>query len=313
MSDEEELVRQTAREFARNEIEPVALEYERSGTYPRDLIGEAAAVGLTAPSLPVEYGESGFGPVGRATIFDELHRADPGIAESITAATSGCGVITENGSEEQAGRYVEPAAFGRDCHGRRDDRTARGRTSRTSGRPPDARATSTSSTATKCSSPTVASPTRSSCTPGRAMSTPPHRGISAFVLNADYDGIDRTKMDIYLGPSTVDLGQRFLDEVRVPADALIGEEDEGFYYAMEMMDESRPEVAASAIGAARGAIDRATDYVRDRDAFDRNVVDYQSAHHRIADPETRLEAAKSLTYETAREMENGTLEGCRKL
>ena len=130
-SDEEEFVRQTAREFARNEIEPVALEYERSGTYPRDLISEAAEVGLTAPSLPVEYGESGFGPVGRATIFDELHRADPGIAESITAATSGCGVITENGSEKQAGRYVEPAAFGRDCHGRRDDRTARGRTSRT--------------------------------------------------------------------------------------------------------------------------------------------------------------------------------------
>jgi alkylation response protein AidB-like acyl-CoA dehydrogenase len=94
----------------------------------------------------------------------------------------------------------------------------------------------------------------------------------------------------------------------VPADALIGEKDEGFYYAIEMMNESRPEVAASAIGAARGAIDRATDYVRDRDAFDRNVVDYQSAHHRIADPETRLEAARSLTYETARETENGTPE-----
>ena len=69
----------------------MVLEYERSGTYSRDLIGEAAEVGLTAPSLPVEYGGSG---------FDELHRADPGIAESVTAATFGCGVITENGSEE---------------------------------------------------------------------------------------------------------------------------------------------------------------------------------------------------------------------
>ena len=98
----------------------------------------------------------------------------------------------------------------------------------------------------------------------------------------------------------------------MPADALIGEKDESFYYAIEMMNGRRPEVAASAIGAARGAIDRATDYVRDRDAFDRNVVDYQSAHHRIADPETRLEAARSLTYETARETENGTLEGRRK-
>ena len=82
---------------------------------------------------------------------------------------------------------------------------------------------------------------------------PPHRDISAFVLDADHDRIDRTRTDIYLRPSTVDFGQIFLDEVRVPADALIGEEGEGFYYAMEMMDESCPEVAASAIGAARGA------------------------------------------------------------
>jgi len=311
-SDEEEFVRQTAREFARNEIEPVALEYERAGTYPRDLISEAAEVGLTAPSLPVEYGGSGFGPVGVAIVFDELHRADPGIAESITAATFGCGVIAENGSEEQARRYVEPAASGEIV-------TATAMTEPRGG----SDFANIETTARREGDEYVLDGDKVFITNGSVADAivvyartsdvdPPHRGISAFVLDADHDGIDRTKMDGYLGPSTVDLGQIFLNEVRVPADALIGEEDEGFYYAMETMNESRLEVAASAIGAARGALDRATDYVRDRDAFDRKVADYQSVRHRIADLETRLEAARSLTYETAREMENDTLDGRRK-
>lgn len=312
LTEEEEFVRQTAREFARNEIEPVAVEYERSGTFPRDLISEAAEVGLTAPSIPVEYGGSGFGAVAQALVFEELHRADPGIAESVTASTFGCGVIAENGSERQAKRFVEPAATGEIV-------TATAMTEPRGG----SDFANIETTARREGDEYVLNGDKVFITNGSVADAivvyartsdvePPHRGISAFVVDADHEGIDRTKMEGYLGPATVDLGQVFLNDVRVPDDALIGAEDEGFYYAMETMNESRLEVAASAIGAARGALDRATDYVQDRDVFDRKVADYQSVRHRIADLETRLQAARSLTYETAREMQNGSLESARK-
>jgi len=312
LTEEEEFVRQTAREFARNEIEPVALEYERAGTFPRDLISEAAEVGLTAPELPVEYGGSGFDAVTQALVFEELHRVDPGIAESVTASTFGCGVIAENGSDEQARRYVEPAASGEIV-------TATAMTEPRGG----SDFANIETRAERDGDEYVLNGDKVFITNGSVADAivvyartsdvePAHRGISAFVVDADQEGIDRTKMDGYLGPSTVDLGQVFFNDVRVPAEALIGEEDEGFYYAMETMNESRLEVAASAIGAARGALDHATDYVSERDVFGQKVADYQSVRHGIADLETKLQAARSLVYDTAREMENGTLESARK-
>lgn len=311
-TEEEEFIRQTAREFAREEVEPVALEHERADRYPRDLVRDAAQVGLTAPSLPVEYGGSGFGPVAQCIVFDELHRADPGIAESVTASTFGCEVIAENGSEEQATSYVEPAANGEII-------TATAMTEPRGG----SDFANIESTATRDGDSYVLEGDKVFITNGSVADAivvyartsdvdPPHRGISAFVVEADDPGVDQTKMDGYLGPSTVDIGQVFLNDVRVPAKARIGEEDEAFYYAMETMNQSRLEVAASAIGAARGALDRATAYVDDRDAFGQKVAEYQSVRHRLADLETKLQAARSLTFETARQMEAGPLESGRK-
>lgn len=312
LTEEEEFIRQTAREFAEEEIEPVALEHERAGTYPRELVRAAAEVGLTAPSLPVEYGGSGFGPVAQCIVFEELHHVDPGIAESVTASTFGCEVIAENGSAEQARKYVEPAARGEII-------TATAMTEPRGG----SDFANIETTATWDGDGYVLNGDKVFITNGSIADVivvyartsdvdPPHRGISAFIVDADNPGVEQTKMDGYLGPSTVDIGQVFLNDAKVPADAVVGEEDRAFYYAMETMNQSRLDVAASAIGAARGALDRAIGYVEDRDAFDQKVAEYQSVRHRIADLETRLQAARSLTYEAAREMEDGTLEGGKK-
>ena len=311
-SDEEQFVRRTAREFAEEEIRPVALEYERAGKFPRDLVEKAAEVGLTSPSLPVEYGGGGFGTVAQVIVYEELHRVDPGIAESVTASTFGCEIIASDGTEEQAMAYVKPAAKGKLVTG----------TAMTEPRGGSDFA-NIESTAERDGDEWVLNGDKVFITNGSVADVlvvfartsdvdPPHRGISAFVVETDRDGLDRTRMEGYLGPATVDLGQIFLDDVRIPADALIGEEDEGFYHAMETMNESRMEVAASAIGAARGALNRAIDYIEDRQAFGNRVADYQAIRHRVAGLETRLQAARALTYETAREIETGTLESREK-
>lgn len=312
LSEEERFIRRTARELAREEIEPVALEYEREGRFPRDLIRKAAEVGLTSPALPEEYGGSGFGLVAQTIINEELHRADPGIAESVMASTFGCEVIASNGTDEQAEAYVRPAAEGEIVTG----------TAMTEPRGGSDFANIETS-ASKDGDDYVLSGDKVFITNGSVADAlvvfartshtdSPHRGISAFIVDTDTDGLGQQAMDGYLGPSTVDLGQIFLDDVRVPEDALIGEEDEGFYYAMETMNESRVDVAAASIGAARGALDYAIDYVTDREAFDERVADYQAIRHHLAELETRLEAARSLTFDTAREIDSGTLDSHRR-
>lgn len=308
LSEEEQFIRRTAREFAAEEIEPVAVEYERDGRFPRDVIERAAEVGLTSPSLPAEYGGGGLGAVSNVIVFEELHRADPGIAESVTASTFGCDVIAANGTEDQAERFVVPATSGEIVTG----------TAMTEPRGGSDFANIETS-AERVDDGYVLNGDKVFITNGSVAdvlvvfartseTSPPHRGISAFVVETDRTGVDRSRMAGYLGPATVDIGQVFLDDVRVPTEALIGEEDEGFYYAMETMNDSRLEVAASAIGAARGALDRAIAYASDREVFGEAVADYQANRHRIAELETRLRGARSLTYETARDMEADALE-----
>jgi alkylation response protein AidB-like acyl-CoA dehydrogenase len=241
-----------------------------------------------------------------------LHRIDPGIAESVTASTFGCEVIAENGSKNQANMYVEPAASGEII-------TATAMTEPRGG----SDFANIETDAARDGAEYVLNGDKVFITNGSLADAivvytrtddadPPHRGISAFVVESDNSGVDQTKMEGYLGPSTVDIGQVFLNDVRVPVKARIGEEDQAFYYAMETMNQSRLDVAASAISAARGALNRAIACIKDRDAFGQTVAKYQSVRHRLADLETRLQAARSLTYETAREMEDGALESGQK-
>lgn len=308
LSNEEQLIRNTAREFAEEEIEPNALEYERAAEYPRDLVEEAAAVGLTSPMLPPEYGGGGFGLTANLLIHEELHRADPGIAESVTASTFGVDIVAEHGTDAQAERYVEPAARG-------DIVTATAMTEPRGG----SDFANIETSAERDGDEYVLNGDKVFITNGSVAdaiivfartsdTSPPHRGISAFVVEADNENLDRNRFPGYLGPGTVDIAQLLFDDVRVPADALVGEKDKAFYYAMETMDESRLEVAAGSIGAARGALDIAKEYIQERDAFDRRVADYQAIRHELADLETQLEAARALVYDTARKYDNDNLE-----
>jgi alkylation response protein AidB-like acyl-CoA dehydrogenase len=132
---------------------------------------------------------------------------------------------------------------------------------------------------------------------------PPHRGISSFIVESGTEGFRQLELEEFVGPGAMSLGRLELNDARVPADALVGEEGDGFYQAMRTMNGSRLEIAASSIGAARGALDRTIEYISDREAFGEPVAERQAVRHRIADYEARLEAVRSLTYETARNLE----------
>ncbi|WP_311172877.1 acyl-CoA dehydrogenase family protein [Halobellus ordinarius] len=303
LSDAESELRDRAASFAEERIEPAAVEHERSGTHPTEIVKAAAREGLTTSALPAEYGGGGLGVTGSLLVREELYAADPGIAEAITGSMFGCEIIAEDGTDEQAERWVRPVTNGEmitgaamtEPRGGSDFANIETRAERDgdeyvldgekifigNGHIADA----------------VLVFARTSDT------DPPHRGISSFVVEADTDGFHREELDNYVGPGAMALGELHLDSARVPVEARIGDEGDGFYQAMRTMNGSRLEIAASSVGAARGALDRTIDYISDRETFGKPVKDRQAVRHRIANYEARLEALRTFTYKTARDLE----------
>ena len=303
LSDAESELRERAASFADERVEPSAVEHERTGKHPTDIVRAAAREGLTTSSLPAEYGGGGLGITGSLLVREELYAADPGIAEAITGSMFGCEIIAEDGSEEQAERWVRPVSNGEvitgaamtEPRGGSDFANIETRARRDgdeyvldgnkifigNGHIADA----------------VLVFARTSDT------DPPHRGISSFIVEAGTDGFHREEVEGYVGPGAMALGELTLEGVRVPVEARVGEEGDGFYQAMRTMNGSRLEIAASSIGAARGALDHAIEYISDRETFGKPVKDRQAVRHRIANYEARIEALRTFTYKTARDLE----------
>jgi alkylation response protein AidB-like acyl-CoA dehydrogenase len=303
LSDAESELRERATSFADERVEPSAVEHERTGKHPTDIVRAAAREGLTTSSLPAEYGGGGLGITGSLLVRQELYAADPGIAEAITGSMFGCEIIAEDGSEEQAERWVRPVSNGEvitgaamtEPRGGSDFANIETRARRDgneyvldgnkifigNGHIADA----------------VLVFARTSDT------DPPHRGISSFIVEAGTDGFHREEVEGYVGPGAMALGELTLEGVRVPVEARVGEEGDGFYQAMRTMNGSRLEIAASSIGAARGALDHAIEYISDRETFGKPVKDRQAVRHRIANYEARIEALRTFTYKTARDLE----------
>ncbi len=303
LSEAESELRATAAEFAANEVEPAALEHERENRHPRDIVRKAAEKGLTSAALPAEYGGGGMGITGNLVVREELYAADPGIAEAITGSMFGCEIIAAEGTEEQAERWVRPVTNGEFITGAAMTEPSGG-----------SDFANTQTRAVRDGDEYVLNGEKIFIGNGpiadavlvfarTADTDPPHRGISSFIVESGTDGFRQLELEEFVGPGAMSLGRLELDDARVPVDALVGEEGDGFYQAMRTMNGSRLEIAASSIGAARGALDRTIEYITEREAFGDPVSERQAVRHRIAGYEARLEAVRSLTYETARDLE----------
>lgn len=308
LTDEEEFVRRLVVEFVENEVTPIATEYEQEERFPWKIIEKAGESDLTAPTLPERYGGADLDLTAALIINEEFHRADPGIAETVTSVTFGCESILSNGTEEQKEQYVSAAADGRIITGLAMTEPSAG-----------SDFSNIQATAERDESEYVLNGEKVFISNGSVAdvlivfartSTPdkPHRGISSFIVETETAGLDQQSMEGYVGPATTDLGQIFMDDVRVPVENRLGEEGEGFYQAMEFLDEARLEVAASAIGSAQGALDLITDYITERRQFGEPIASNQAIRHRVADLASRIETVRAFVYQTGRAVEEETLE-----
>jgi len=296
---EQQLLRRTIREFADAEIRPHVAEWDEAQTFPATLVAQLASVGLMGIEVPEADGGAGLSPIDYCICIEELARVDPSIALSV-AAHNGLAIahLARFGSAGQRAKYLRPLAEGRVLGGWALTEAGSGS---------DAAAMRT--TARRDGDQWVVSGTKQFITHGRlaglvvviAVTDPAKRthGMSAFVVPRETPGLRAGRKENKLGMRASDTSEVVFEDCRVPADALIGQEGEGFIQTMQVLDGGRVGIAALAVGLAQGAYDAAMAHALTRRQFGRPIAEFQAIRWKMADMATRLEAARWLTYRAA--------------
>jgi len=301
LSDEHEAIRRAVRDFAENEIEPVAAEHDREKKYPEEIRKQAAEYDFVGAGIPTEYGGPGMDMLGSVIVTEELWRADPGIGSAVGSASFGTNMLVEFGDEWMKEEWLPPIAAGEAVSASAISEPAHG-----------SNVAGMETAAEKDGDEWVIDGNKMWITNGTvadvaiimAKTSPGegHRGITAFLVPTDTEGFTAEKIDNKLGIRASDLAELILEDVRVPEDNVVGEVDQGFYQLMEFFANGRAGVAAQAVGAAQGALDAATEYATEREQFDQKISEFQAIQHKIAEMATKVEAARALTYRAATEV-----------
>jgi alkylation response protein AidB-like acyl-CoA dehydrogenase len=301
LTEEQEMIRDAAREFAQKEIVPVAARYDETGEFPVETIRMAGELGFMGIEVPEEYGGSGMDAVGYALLMEEIAAADAAHSTIVSVNNSlYSNGILEFGTEEQKQKYVTPVASGEVIG-------AYALTEPQSGS--DASNMKTRAVLSEDGSHYVINGKKSWITSGPVAryivvfaTTDPDagaKGISCFMIDTEKDGFHRGKMEPKLGIRASATCEIELTDYRCPVEDRIADEGMGFRIAMTILDAGRIGIAAQAVGIARAAYEASLEYVRERKAFGSAIGEFQMIQAKIADMKTRLEAARLLTLRAA--------------
>lgn len=307
LSDEQKAFRAVMRDFAEDQIAPRAAEVDASGEYPWDNFKACNQMELPALGIPEAYGGAGADNVTQAIMVEELARVCG--STSLMLAINGLSTkpIINWASEELKSRYLPRIASGEIqgsyCLSEADAGSD---------------VASMKTKATRDGDSYVLSGSKYWITNAgvsdvyvvfaKTDPTAGARGVSAFVVEKDMGlrfGRPESKMGMRGSPTC----EVILDDVRVPATNLIGEEGQGFRIAMHTLDRSRPSIAAQAVGIAQGAIDQARTYMKSRKQFGQPIADFQGLQFILADMAIKTEAARALTYRACAIIDEGDPDG----
>ena len=305
LTDEQELLRRSIREFAEREIRPHVREWDEAQQYPPELTPKLAALGLMGIQFAERYGGAAMSSVDYCICIEELARVDPSVCLSV-AAHNGLGAahIAAFGTEEQKRRYLVPLATG-------ERLAAWGLTEASAGS--DAAAMRTA--AVREGDGWVIDGTKQFITHGRTgdlivvMAVTSRgkgsRGISAFIVERGTPGFRAGKKEDKLGMRASETSEVIFENCRVPASQLLGVEGQGFINALQVLDAGRIGIAALAVGLAQGAYEAARDYAFVRKQFGQPIGAFQSIRAKLVEDAGRIEAARLLTYRAASMKDQG--------
>jgi butyryl-CoA dehydrogenase len=299
LSEDQALLQASVREFAEEVVRPRAARIDQTGEFPKDIFFESGKLGLAGVSVPVEHGGSGMDVVSYAIVIEEISRvcANTGVILSVNNSLV-CDPIEKYGNEDQKKRFLQPLARGEKlgCFALTE---------------PDAGsdAANQKTRAVKDGGSYRISGQKVFITCGQAadvcllfaMTNPEKkaRGISAFLVDAETPGFDRSRHQVKLGVNASGTVEIFLTDVVVPAENRLGEEGDGFKIALATLDGGRIGIAAQAVGIATEALEAAMAYAKQRRAFGKPIADFQVIRFYLADMATELDAARLLTRRAA--------------
>jgi acyl-CoA dehydrogenase len=298
LTDEQRELRRLAREFAEKEIRPKAAGYDEHSTHPADIVSKAHELGLMNPHLPEEYGGLGLPGFDGMLIGEELSWGCAGIAVSIVANTLGAAPVVIAGTDEQKRRWLPPlieqpilCSFGLSEPNAGSD------------------VSGIQTTAVRHGDEYVINGSKMFITnAGQAgwlvvfASTDKskgHRGLSAFIVPTDLDGVTVEKHLDKMGQRATDTSALAFQDVQIPVENRLGEEGEGFKIAMKTLDFTRPGTAAGAVGVAQAAFDYAVEYAKTRVQFGQPIAMNQGVNFLVADMATEIEASRLLVWQAA--------------
>jgi len=304
-SEEEQMLQQMVREFAENEVRPVAAIMDRDGTFPAENIKKAAGLGLMGISIPDQYGGAGLGSLATAIAIEEISRccASTGVILSVNNSLV-CDPLLKFGNEEQKQRILKPLASGEKlgCFALTEPQAG-------------SDASSLRTTASRDGDDYVVQGQKVwitnaphadwaivFCVSDREKK---YQGITALLVSKESSGFWVGKHEEKMGiRAAVSAGLHF-DNCRVPVANRLGREGDGFKIAMSTLDGGRIGIAAQAVGIAQGAFEAALQYSKQRTAFGGTISSFQAIQSMLSDMATEIDAARLLTYRAALAKDSG--------
>ena len=304
LTQEQIALQDMARKFAANEIRPKAVEYDHAGTFPEEIFGKAFGLGLMSGYIPEEYGGLGLKALDSCIIDEELAWGCSGIATSMTSNGLALTPILVAGTADQKKRFVSPFAeklqYASFCLTEPGAGSDAGGITTTAKKEGDGYVIN----GRKCfiTNGSYASQYTVFASTDRSKG---HKGLSAFIVPRSLSGVSVGKKEDKMGQRASDTADVLFEDVKVPAENLLGKEGEGFKIAMITLDYTRPSIAAFAVGVARAAFELAMQYSKERVQFGVPIAMNQAIHFLLADMAMEIEAARLLTYKGAWVLDQG--------
>jgi len=310
-SDEHKMIRDAARNFAQNEIAPIAAEFDESGDFPLQTIMKMGEMGFMGIEVPEEYGGAEMDTLSYVLALEEIAKVDASHCVVMSVNNSlYCHGILKFGTEEQKKKFLTPVASG----------VSVGAYSLTE--PQSGSDAGTMRTrAVRDGDHYILNGRKSWVTSGPVadyvvvfMMTDPEKkqkGITAFIVPADTPGYSRAKKEPKLGIRASATSEILFEDCRIPAENRLGEEGQGFKIAMTVLDVGRIGIGAQALGIAEAAYEASLDYAREREAFGQPIGQFQGIGFKLADMKTRIEASRLMVYNAALAKERSKTTGER--
>jgi alkylation response protein AidB-like acyl-CoA dehydrogenase len=300
LTDEQQMIRDVARDFAVNEIKPFASELDKQGKFPQDLVKKMGDLGFMGIFIPEGYGGSGMDTMSYVLALEEICKAcaSTGVIMSVNNSLV-CEPIYGFGNEEQKKKYLLPLAKGEKLGCFSLSEPAAG-----------SDAGSIKTAAVRDGKYYVIDGTKNWVTNGPEAdviilfasidSSKRHHGLTAFIVDKKTQGIVVGKVEQKLGIRASSTSQIIFDGCKVPIQNRLGEEGEGFKIAMQTLDGGRIGIGTQAVGIAQAAFEETVRYSKEREAFSQPISGFQGIQFMLADMATRIEAARLLVWQAAR-------------